>query len=452
MQPDPDARKPGVSVLARERLSRGEPARGGARTVPNKRGRERWREIAEDGIETNRKGDIDISVRDWSGRPVPGVLVRARMKQHAFMFGTAVHTRALTRPGGRRFRQHLLELFNTVVFGNEMKWRRWEDVLHRRDLDRALAWVRSRGLRIRGHTMLWPTMLFGKQLPGDVLGAVERGDPKERKNIMRRTLAHVHRIGRTYDAVVEEWEVLNEQCEQNVWTRYLTPRTPVTNSPALLDLFEAAREAAPSGRLFLNEYHILVGRFRRQRDTYEEIIRFLLKRGAPLGGVGMQCHYHHRRHLITPGEIRKRLDRFGQFGLPITVTEYDTFGDGWPGDRHEREQVEAEFFERFLLTLFSHPAAQGFLVWGFWQGEHWQKNAPFLRMDWSPKPAGEVYRRYVLNEWKTDESVVTDAEGHARIRGFHGDYDVHLRHAGTTWRMTDRLVPGISRWDYSIGR
>ena len=28
--------------------------------------------------------------------------------------------------------------------------------------------------------------------------------------------------------------------------------------------------------------------------------------------------------------------------------------------------------------IFSHPATNGFLMWGFWDGAHWKDNAPYF--------------------------------------------------------------------------
>ena len=409
-----------------------------------------WRELAKAGIEQHRMSAVTIHVRDWEGRPLKGVSMRVEQTGHAFMFGTCVHAGVLLEKNHERPRKELLALFNTVVFGNEMKWKYWENVERRQRLTEAIAWIRSNGLRLRGHTMLWPTALWGKPMPRDVMDAIEKNDPADRARVRQRTFDHVRRIGATYDGVVEEWDVINEQCEQNVWSRYLTPKTPVTGSRDVAKLFQVAREATPRARLIINDYHILVGDFPKQVKTYEKIIRKLLDAEVPLDGIGFQCHYHGGDLLLTAGELRSRLDRFAALVPSLVVTEYDTFGGRWPKDQAGREKQEAEFLEQFLLTFFSHPAAAGFMVWGFWDGHHWQKRAPFFRKDWTPKPALDVYRKYVLGEWMTRETLTTSEAGTASLRGFHGSYKITISHQGREFVMNEHLAPDVGRWDFSI--
>lgn len=409
-----------------------------------------WRKQAEEGIREHRTSPVTIHVRDWAGKPLTNISVKVEQTGHEFMFGTCVHTGLLLDKNHTRFRKELLALFNAVVFGNEMKWRFWENVEYRRRLDEAVAWIRSKGLRLRGHTMLWPTAKWGKPIAGDVMAAIEKNDPTERAWVRERTFDHVRRIGRAYDGVVEEWDVINEQCEQNVWSRYLTPKTPVVGSPDVAKLFRVAREATPRARLIINDYHILVGDFPEQVKTYEKIIKKLQAMDAPIDGIGFQCHYHGGNLLPTPEKLRSRLDRFAALGLDLVVTEYDTFGGKWPRDEAAREKKETEFLEQFLLTFFGHPSASGFMVWGFWDGNHWQKRAPFFRKDWTARPALDVYRKYVLGEWLTREDLTTDAEGTASLRGFHGTYRVKIEHKGREFVMHERLTPDSARWSFSI--
>lgn len=49
-----------------------------------------WRKVAAERIERVRKGDFAIRVTDAKGKPVPGVKIAVRMKQHAFGWGTEV--------------------------------------------------------------------------------------------------------------------------------------------------------------------------------------------------------------------------------------------------------------------------------------------------------------------------------------------------------------------------
>jgi len=78
----------------------------------------------------------------------------------------------------------------------------------------------------------------------------------------------------------------------------------------------------------------------------------------------------------------------------------------------------------FLTVTFSHSSTDGFLMWGFWDGNHWFENAPMFNLDWSIKPSGQAFLDLVFDEWWTDETHQTDAAGQATVRGFKGRYEL----------------------------
>ena len=179
--------------------------------------------------------------------------------------------------------------------------------------------------------------------------------------------------------------------------------------------------------MYINDFGILVGDQKAHKDAYEQTIRYLLREGAPLQGIGMQAHVIGIWHKRTPAQLKETLDRFAQFGLPIQITEFDVSGKGWGETPAEVEAAQADYFRTFLTMSFGHPAVEGFTMWGFWDGKHWLKNAPLFNLDWTPKAGYAVYHDLVLNQWMTRTTGVTDADGIYRFRGFYGDYTVKAR-------------------------
>ncbi|MBD3240751.1 MAG: hypothetical protein GF331_09220, partial [Chitinivibrionales bacterium] len=354
-----------------------------------------WQQRTRRRIEQHRRSRVTVRVLDKEGKPRKDVPVRLRMQRHDFAFGTAVKAKQIAKlPEDDPYKRTVRELFNTVVFGNSHKWEWWENPGRRKYTHEAMAWVRDAGLRLRGHTMIWQSNRF-KPLPKDIEAAIASGADSLRPVARQRSLDHIAEIGAYCRDAVYEWDVLNEQVEHYGLTDYLNPGYAGTDAPVIAEWYREAARAAPGARLYLNEYHILVGDYAGHKDRFEQIIENLLARDAPLGGLGFQCHFHGRKLLRSPQQTYATLERFGRFGLPMLITEYDTFGGGWAKDRDERERQEARFLEQFLPTVFSHPLMAGFVVWGFWDGKHWADNAPFFREDWTPKPALDVYRRLV---------------------------------------------------------
>jgi endo-1,4-beta-xylanase len=155
------------------------------------------------------------------------------------------------------------------------------------------------------------------------------------------------------------------------------------------------------------------------RSSLHEHIRMLQREGAPLDGVGLQCHYGHPPAIEA---IRAELDAYAAYGIDIWITEFDIYTSA--SDTAAREAIEADFTRDFLTLCYSHPAVQGFNMWGFWDGLHWKGRAPIFRKDWSLKPSGEQFIDLVHRQWKTVEAGTTDAAGNFEVLGHLGQYRI----------------------------
>lgn len=151
-------------------------------------------------------------------------------------------------------------------------------------------------------------------------------------------------------------------------------------------------------------------------------MRFLKQGGAPINGLGMQAHFGGTP--TPPDRMLAILDRFAALGLAISITEHDI-------DTQD-EQLQADFTRDFLTVAFSHPAVVALLTWGFWENSHWRPNGAYYRSDWSLKPAGQVWLDLVTRAWWTDETIIADADGTARTRGFLGDYVITVTQGDKT--------------------
>lgn len=376
-----------------------------------------WEKRADERISKHRTTGLVVKVTDGNGNPLPGATVDIHMRRHGFDFGTAVDAEYLVEESaeGGKYRTNLTNLFNKAVLENRHKWAFWERESDRRLANEATQWLLRHGLEMRGHTCIWQRPDQGA-IPDDVVAAIESADEER---LRRRSNEHVTDIVGHYrnTSSFTEWDVLNEQVEYHAITDIIDPFEGV-EAPTLIDWFRRAKEADPEAQLFLNEYNILAGHDQHQRNAYERLIGFLQERNAGLGGIGMQSHHSSTSQRRSPSGLVRTLDRFAAFGVPIQISEYDTWGPEWT------EKTEAEYLYRFLKTAFSHPAVEGFLMWGFWDGEHWKDNAPLFRSDWSPKPALDRYRRLVFDQWWTVETGRTRTGGTYETTGFLGAYDI----------------------------
>ncbi|MEO0514619.1 MAG: endo-1,4-beta-xylanase [Planctomycetota bacterium] len=190
----------------------------------------------------------------------------------------------------------------------------------------------------------------------------------------------------------------------------------VLGETSMIDWFKQAHAADPQAKLYINDYGILTagGSDETHQSAYENTIRYLLENDTPIHGIGMQGHFG--QTLTPPAKLLEVLDRYTALGLSIKVTEFDISTDD--------EQMQAAYARDFLTVMYSHPAVEAVVMWGFWENRHWRPNAAWWREDWSPKPAVAAFQSLFNDQWRTQAEGKTDSRGRFFVRGHLGDYTI----------------------------
>jgi endo-1,4-beta-xylanase len=388
-----------------------------------------WRIDALARIEQIRKGDLQVEVINRKGEAIKNAAVTVTMKQNQFGFGTAV---AGHRWFGRSqddltYLEKLEDLtgdgrtFNIAVIENDLKWGNWEwtdgNPVGKAGVVQVVDWLKSHDYRVRGHNLVWPAWTY---LPADL--QTHKNDVAYlRDRIYNHIFEEAGYPG--LKGVLDHWDVINEM------SHCLDLAASFGTEDIYTDWLNWAHEADPDARLYINEYSIVAsgGKDTASQAKYKEIIQRLIDQGAPLDGLGVQCHFG--TYLTPPERVLQVFDEFGVYGKEISITEYDAVG--------AKESIAADYMRDILICAFSHPAVANFLMWGFWDGSHWFQDAPIFRQDWSLKPSGEVFIDYVFNKWWTNDSGLTGREGRFATRAYYGDYDISVDFRGV---KADRLI------------
>ncbi|MEO0588588.1 MAG: endo-1,4-beta-xylanase, partial [Planctomycetota bacterium] len=378
-----------------------------------------WRAVAAERIERHRKADLTVRVVDAQGRGVAGASVRVAQRDHAFAFGAAFNLRVFTGGGADvpRYERAFVERFNSVVFENELKW--YGPGL--RDLsavEAGLSFAEAHGLTTRGHVLVWPGR---RRVPAEVVAMIDRlraepGDATTRAALADAVAERVRTVAGQLAGRIDDWDVVNEPFSNHDILDVLNPPGTPIGSGVMAEWFRMAHEADPDARLYLNDYGILAATSLEDAHlrSHYDTARRLLEAGAPLHGLGMQGHFG--SSLTPPERLWEVLDLFAELGLSIKATEFDVNLDD--------PAVIADYTRDFYTALFAHPSVDGILSWGFWAGAHWRPDAAYLDRGFNPRPSDVALRRLLFETWWTDESATTDGQGEARVRGFHGAYEV----------------------------
>ncbi len=347
-------------------------------------------DTAED-IRKHRMGTLTIQT-------TPGAKVTVTQLEHEFWFGTAISRsmfRQMDSPDTKRYLEVLKANFNSVVHENALKWYGTGAKPHGEDYtdaDRMTDWCVKNGLRVRGHCAYWGIERYVqewvKALDDDVL----------RKALSRRG----RRVAKHFKGRIGEYDVNNEMMHGDYYAKRL-------GKGVTAEMFHWVAEGDPDAILYVNDYGIL----QSGGEKYAKHIQGLLDQGITIGGIGVQGH---TGNSIRPERVKATLDRLGKFGLPIKITEFDM--------NTKDEAAKARGLEALYRVCFAHPAVEGVLMWGFWQGRHWRPDAALWKKDWTPTPAAETYRKLVYDEWWTRFEGTADAQGRYEVPVYFGRHKV----------------------------
>ena len=365
----------------------------------------------DEAIRQHRMGTLVIQT-------APGAEVRVEQLRHEFWFGAALANQFFgarsDSESAAKYKRVFLENFNAAVTENALKWHSMETRQGEADysvVDAMLAWTREQGIPLRGHNVFWG-------IPNRVQPWLKTMDD----DTLRATLkARAQDIARRYRGQFAEYDLNNEMLHGN----YYEERLGASITRQMADWM---RQEDPQAVLYLNDYDILTG---RRLDDYLVHIRKFLGQGVPIGGIGVQGHLH--GDTFDPVALQNALDRLAQFKLPIRVTEFNFPGQrskyyGQRGARlsDEEEAAKAKALADYYRICFAHPAVDGILMWGFWEGANWIAVSSLYRRDWSSTPAALAYRDLVFKEWWTTWRGQADAQGHCEVRAFFGRHRVTL--------------------------
>lgn len=378
-----------------------------------------WRALAQARIEQHRKGDLLVSVTDSAGIPVSGATVDITLRKHAYGFGT-VTSRDFANPDGSGnpiIKEKFETLFNMAT--SPVYWADWgwQDPQRRADYKAKGKYLTANNIPWRAHPIMWP----GEPYMPKVLLDLE-GQPAEQRewvlSHVREVMDYLEPLGPMAIDLTNEPRV-NQYFIEN------------GNPQLVTEVFALVHSIAPDVPLFINDYAILNGDGVNTGNIefYKTWLRKMQADNVPVGGIGFQAHFS--SDLTAPQRVYDIIDEFDQFDLPIHITEFDI--------QTLDEQAQADYTRDFLTIAFSHPRTEAFVMWGFWEGDHWKPEAAMFRKDWSEKPNAKAWRETVYETFWTNESTLSDVSGQAELRGFYGDYDVTVTHDGTTKTLQTTL-------------
>ena len=389
-------------------------------------------ESAPARIEQYRKGDVRLALFDQDRKPLAGATVRVRQVRHEFLFGSSVFPLVYELQRGnlklslkegeplQLFSKRYAELFNFATLPYYWwGYERERGKPQHESRERIAAWCKERNITTKGHPLVWNY----RQLPWL---------PDDLAEVEKLQLAHVVNCVARFRGKVDVWDVVNE-------TTNFAQGPNKARAPAMTAMWEkvgrielprraflAARKANPNATLLINDFHV--------GDDFADVVRGVVdENGKPLYDViGLQSHMHGGNWSNT--KLWNVCERFAAFKKPVHFTELTIISGKkgwhlpkpWPSTP-EGEAEQAREVKRVYTLLFSHPAVEAITWWNLSDAHAWmQAPAGLIGKDMSPKPAYSVLKELIKEEWWTETSLTTDANGKATFRGFYGEYELMI--------------------------
>ena len=390
---------------------------------------------------SHRQATARLKILLPDGTPAANRKVRLDQTGHRFLFGCgAFDSVELMRTQDETKKRFLeermgkwLRLFNygTLPF----YWGRYEPEEGKtaeKETMAAAAWLRGKGVKVKGHPLCWHTACANWLLK------------YSNEEIMEKQLARIRRDVTAYRGIIDLWDVINEVVIMPVFDRYDNAITRICKEKGRIGLvkevFAAAKESNPDAVLLINDFNTSA--------SYEILVEGLLEAGVPIGAIGIQSHQHQGYWGLE--KLRDVLERFSRFGVPIHFTE-NTLVSGdlmpphivdlndwqvgsWPSTP-EGEARQAAEVEEMFTELFAHPLVKAITIWDFNDGCWLNAPSGVVRKDNSEKPVYHTLDRLIHHDWETHTEAMTDSEGNLDFTGFKGTYTLETDHAAAAFSL-----------------
>ncbi|MFX0098132.1 MAG: endo-1,4-beta-xylanase [Candidatus Hodarchaeota archaeon] len=372
---------------------------------------------AENQIQSVRKGPIRIKIINGTDNSsVPGMSVAYNHTRHEFLFGAMFFHYKVGDPWTDNYTALWKDVFNYAILPFYYAMYDTPTEMNPKDepnRDPAIEFCMNHSITMKGHPLMW----------NHEAGVPPWLDPSSdytNQEIIDDMQEHINTIVGNYSDKIQYWDVTNEIVHRGVYN-------DIPVDWFVDKCYEWARNASPSANLVFNEYGMLGHDF--GNGDVARYLQDMNGRGTQYDRIGMQAHAMDTDWIPTY-EIKATLDGFQGFGKPIQITELMVPSTPVPITNSWKkglwsEENQAEFLRRLYTVCFAHPAVEAIVYWGFEESSHHRNDGyGLLDNDLTPRASYNVLKQLIKEEWHTEGTRLTDAQGWMEFEGFFGNYTV----------------------------
>jgi len=229
-----------------------------------------------------------------------------------FLIGAALNTRIIEGKDPK-LTALITNEFNSITAENCQKWERLRNEdgsWNWHDSDAFVNFGVNNKMHIVGHTLGWHS-----QIPDSVFKNKD-GSYISKDALAKKQQEHITTLVGRYQGKIAAWDVVNEAMGDDNKMR-TSHWYNIMGDDFLVNAFKLAHETDPKAHLLYNDYN---NERPDKRAATIDMLKRLLKRGAPIHGLGMQAH------IGLDSDMKNFEDSilaYSELGLRIHLTELD---------------------------------------------------------------------------------------------------------------------------------
>jgi len=266
-------------------------------------------------------------------------------------------------------------------------------------MDKVVAYAQAHDMNIQAHHLLWGEE---KWLPGWLKNSQYTSD-----QLLKIIDDHIATVAGRYAGRIQEWTVVNEAFtrQQHLYGLHDWWADHTSGGTGYIDrAFIDAHRADPQAKLILNDFGN--EHFNPVSNAMYGYTKAAKARGVPIDGIGMQMHID-GTHPPLKDEVIQNMQRFGELGVQVYVTEFDVNMSNVPASNETRDAIEANIYYEMMRACIEAKDCHSFAQLGITDRETWYNylgssaaNARPLMFDknYQPKPAFYAFRSALLQD------------------------------------------------------
>jgi endo-1,4-beta-xylanase len=299
----------------------------------------------------------------------PAQTLRNSGAQRGVLMGAAVDSAYIASDA--TYAVTLARQYSMIEAENEMKWAAiepTEGVFNFAPGDTLVSFAQAHGMQLRGHNLCWHSYNPRWLAKGDFT-------PSQLYTLLQ---TYITTVAGHFQGHVLAWDVVNEALAEDgtglrdsIW--YNRPGIGITGPGYIDQAFRWAHAADPKALLFYNDYDVEDANHNPKSDAMYSLVKGMLSRGVPIGGVGLQFHITAGPGSVSPAGLDNNIARFAALGLQVHITELDV---RVPVDANGNASAsdltaQAQRYQDIVSVCIKYPGCTAIQTWGFTDKHSW---------------------------------------------------------------------------------